>query len=187
VVWTADYLPFGQADVIAPGVENNLRFAGQYYDQETGLHYNYHRYYDPKLGRYLRADPIGLAGGINPYVYVQNNSVNWTDPKGLYGFPLGGFQPINVDGRDMNPNNRLIRRWYATATAVNECVTCIVVCSYPEIASQIGTTTLGKIAFRIAKRKAIKWAMKSLPVVNQLSNAAFTFGIIKCVINCSKR
>jgi len=58
-------------------------YAGQYYDAETGLHYNYHRYYDPILGRYLRADPIGLAGGINPYTYVQNNPVNFIDPYGL--------------------------------------------------------------------------------------------------------
>jgi RHS repeat-associated protein len=58
-------------------------YAGQYYDAETGLHYNYHRYYDPKLGRYLRADPIGLAGGINPYQYAYANPVNLTDPYGL--------------------------------------------------------------------------------------------------------
>ena len=83
VVWAADYLPFGQADVNVGTVVNNLRFAGQYYDAETGLHYNYHRYYDPQLGRYLRADPIGLKGGINPYLYVQNNPVNWIDPLGL--------------------------------------------------------------------------------------------------------
>jgi RHS repeat-associated protein len=83
VVWAVDYLPFGQADVTVGTVVNNLRFAGQYYDAETGLHYNYHRYYDPKLGRYLRADPIGLAGGINLYAYVQNNPVNFIDPDGL--------------------------------------------------------------------------------------------------------
>ena len=58
-------------------------YAGQYYDAETGLHYNYHRYYDPKLGRYLRADPIGLAGGINPYQYASANPINSLDPFGL--------------------------------------------------------------------------------------------------------
>jgi RHS repeat-associated protein len=65
VVWAADYLPFGEVDVTVGTVENNLRFAGQYYDSETGLHYNYHRYYDPKLGRYLRADPYSLSSVNN--------------------------------------------------------------------------------------------------------------------------
>ncbi len=83
LVWSADYLPFGRADVNIATVENNLRFAGQYYDQETGLHYNYFRYYDPSIGRYLRADPIGLAGGVNLYAYVSNNPVNLVDPFGL--------------------------------------------------------------------------------------------------------
>jgi RHS repeat-associated protein len=84
VVWSAKHTSFGDAQVEAASTtSSNLRFAGQYYDQETGLHYNYHRYYDPKIGRYLIADPIGLAGGINPYAYVQNNPVNLIDPQGL--------------------------------------------------------------------------------------------------------
>ena len=57
--------------------------AGQYFDQETGLHYNYHRYYDPTTGRYLTPDPIGLVGGINPFAYTFNNPVNLIDPYGL--------------------------------------------------------------------------------------------------------
>jgi RHS repeat-associated protein len=87
VVWEADYKPFGDADVnqisSVSGVTNNFRFPGQYYDEETGLHYNYFRYYDPKTGRYLTADPIGQIGGINLYIYVLNNPVNLVDIFGL--------------------------------------------------------------------------------------------------------
>ena len=84
VVWEAIYKPFGEADVNPnSSVVNNFRFPGQYYDEETGFHYNYHRYYDPKTGRYLMPDPIGLAGGINLFVYASNNPVNNIDPLGL--------------------------------------------------------------------------------------------------------
>lgn len=65
VVWKAAYRPFGRAEVHESStIENNFRFPGQYFDQETGLHYNWYRYYDPRIGRYLSADPIGIWGDI---------------------------------------------------------------------------------------------------------------------------
>ncbi|MBN1378392.1 MAG: RHS domain-containing protein, partial [Gammaproteobacteria bacterium] len=67
VVWQANYSPFGKADITVDDVVNNVRFPGQYFDQETNLHYNYFRYYDPATGRYITSDPIGLSGGINNY------------------------------------------------------------------------------------------------------------------------
>ncbi len=67
---------------------------GQYYDAETGLHYNYYRDYNPSLGRYIQKDPIGFRGGINLYAYVQNNPVNYTDPSGL----------VKIYGRWCGPN-----------------------------------------------------------------------------------
>ncbi|MBB5154385.1 RHS repeat-associated protein [Saccharopolyspora phatthalungensis] len=59
-----------------------LRFPGQYFDAETGLHYNFHRYYDPATARYLSPDPIGLEAGPNNYAYVTNPHA-WSDPLGL--------------------------------------------------------------------------------------------------------
>jgi RHS repeat-associated protein len=96
IVWSADFLPFGEANVTVETVENNMRFPGQYFDSETGLHYNYWRYYDPKLGRYLRADPIGLAGGINPYSFTENNPVNLVDPDGESPFAFAATAIIAV-------------------------------------------------------------------------------------------
>ncbi|MEO7744402.1 MAG: RHS repeat-associated core domain-containing protein [Usitatibacter sp.] len=61
----------------------SLRFPGQYYDAETGKHYNYFRDYDPAIGRYIESDPIGLKGGINTYGYVDGRPLLLSDPRGL--------------------------------------------------------------------------------------------------------
>jgi RHS repeat-associated protein len=83
IAWKAAYTPFGEAVPSVETVENPFRFPGQYYDQETGLHYNYFRYYNPQTGRYITPDPIGLEGGINLFVYVQGNPGIKSDPLGL--------------------------------------------------------------------------------------------------------
>ena len=84
LVWEASYKPFGSATISQSStIVSPFRLPGQYQDTESGLHYNYFRYYNPKTGRYLTPDPIGLAGGINPYVYVRNDPVNRMDPLGL--------------------------------------------------------------------------------------------------------
>ncbi|WP_283189716.1 RHS repeat-associated core domain-containing protein [Pseudomonas sp. PMCC200344] len=88
IVWSAKYNAYGKVTRLAFGggeqLEQPLRFQGQYFDAESGLHYNRHRYYDPEVGRYLTPDPIKLAGGLNQYQYTPNPT-GWVDPLGLSG------------------------------------------------------------------------------------------------------
>ena len=74
--------PYG-SNLAQGSLEFNLRFAGQYYDSESSLHYNIYRTYDPNAKRYMQSDPIGLAGGFNTYNYVGRNPLNNIDPLGL--------------------------------------------------------------------------------------------------------
>jgi len=75
VVWSASYLPFGEATVDedpdgdGAGYSLNFRFPGQYYDAESGLHYNYFRTYNPAIGRFMESDPIGLLSDLNTFAY----------------------------------------------------------------------------------------------------------------------
>ncbi|MGZ7458195.1 RHS repeat-associated core domain-containing protein [Pseudomonas sp. Ma2-10] len=88
IVWSAKYNAYGKITRQTFGggeqLEQPLRFQGQYFDAESGLHYNRHRYYDPEVGRYLTPDPIKLAGGLNQYQYTPNPT-GWVDPLGLSG------------------------------------------------------------------------------------------------------
>jgi RHS repeat-associated protein len=90
VVWSANFNAFGRVTITTsvptpehPVIVSNLRFPGQYEDNETGLYYNWNRYYSPDEGRYVTADPIGLMGGVNLYGYVDGNPINQRDPTGL--------------------------------------------------------------------------------------------------------
>ena len=95
VVWRADVGAFGSANVHQPPrsaglpaqmrpIALNLRLPGQYWDEETGLHDNWHRTYDPSSGRYLQPDPLGYPDGPDAYAYAGGDPVNRIDPRGLY-------------------------------------------------------------------------------------------------------
>lgn len=83
ITWRVTYRTWGnKLTEEVTEIEQRLRFQGQYFDAEVGLHYNCFRYYDPGPGRFVSQDPIGLWSGENPFQYAAN-SINWTDPFGL--------------------------------------------------------------------------------------------------------
>ncbi|HAT2611331.1 TPA: RHS repeat protein [Kluyvera intermedia] len=85
--WSADYDVWGNllSENNPHSLVQDICLPGQQYDEETGLHYNRHRYYNPRQGRYITQDPIGLKGGLNPYIYPLNPVTN-IDPLGLSSF-----------------------------------------------------------------------------------------------------
>ncbi len=92
IVWKARYTTYGNvAYKEVDEIENNIRFQGQYFDEESGLHYNRHRYYDPGVGQFTTQDPIGLLGGVNNYQYAPN-PIGWVDPFGLTCSEWNTFQ-----------------------------------------------------------------------------------------------
>ena len=117
VVWSSTYDAFGKATVDAAStITSNLRFPGQYFDAETGWHYNYHRYYDANTGRYVTEDPIGLdSGDVNLFAYVSDNPVNLMDAMGLWENFVRSFGdgvPLSADsGQCGQPSNTNRRDW----------------------------------------------------------------------------
>jgi len=110
VVWEADKKPFGES-VITGTVGENTRFPGQLFDEETGLHYNYYRDYDPSLGRYIQSDPIGITRNYSdPKIQMaikQGIPIIFMDepesysPNHSYGYasqnPLSGIDPFGLE------------------------------------------------------------------------------------------
>ncbi|MBH3361508.1 RHS repeat-associated core domain-containing protein [Pseudomonas sp. URMO17WK12:I11] len=116
ICWSVRYKAYGNvARLDIEEVDNPLRFQGQYFDAETGLHYNRHRYYNPSTGRYLTADPVKLAGGLNSYRYVPNPT-RWVDPLGLSCMPGDcpdsntGSQEVTRDATPEVPANSAMAR-----------------------------------------------------------------------------
>ncbi|QFU86365.1 DUF6531 domain-containing protein [Amycolatopsis sp. YIM 10] len=100
LVWRAHHTVWGAAlGELASTASTPLRFPGQYHDAETGLHYNYFRYYDPEFSRYYSQDPLGLRGGLNPHSYVAN-ALTQFDPAGLSACEIEGLEGVSVNRSD---------------------------------------------------------------------------------------
>ena len=92
IVWQGNYDEYGRVNEVVAKTDQNIRFQGQYEDDETGLYYNRFRYYDADGCRYINQDPIGLLGGANVYAYVSNPNT-WIDPFGLVKKPAASKVP----------------------------------------------------------------------------------------------
>jgi RHS repeat-associated protein len=96
LVWDAVYWPFGAIYSITGSATNNLRFPGQYFLLEAGLHYNWYRHYDPTIGRYTQPDPLEFVRGASLYAYANSAPSEYIDPDGRYWWP-GAFGSAGVN------------------------------------------------------------------------------------------
>ncbi len=121
-IWRWDSDPFGTTaanddpDGDGRTFSYNLRFPGQYFDSETGKHYNYFRDYDPSLGRYIESDPVGLKGGLNTFAYVDSNPLFHSDALGLRRGSVSGFLQKIIEEyllarAQSQVENELVQKW----------------------------------------------------------------------------
>jgi RHS repeat-associated protein len=102
VVWDAVCNSFGDVNSMPGSATNNMRFPGQYFLLEDGLHYNWYRRHDPTLGRYIQPDPLGFVNGPSAYANARSSPLMKTDITGLISGPFGALSsvlsPLCLDG-----------------------------------------------------------------------------------------
>ena len=210
IVWRWESGPFGvtpaNQDQDGDGVmfSYNLRFPGQYYDAESGLHYNYFRDYDPATGRYVQSDLIGLEGGINTYGYVRGSPTMIIDPAGL-GFSdylTCIYQEAKYGGSASCRNEFFAtaeaeawREFQGRCDAIGEFVSCVATCAFSNFIAASYTDAIvnaHKQVFinrlnRIAKETANRHARRFIPIIGQVDTFSDATGTISCTTDCVKK
>jgi RHS repeat-associated protein len=149
-----------------PAITLNLRYPGQYFDRESGLHFNWMRSYSPNNGRYTQADPIGLQGGWNRFAYANSNPVKYSDPTGLIvgvdDLIIGGG--VLVVGCAMSPgcSSAVTNAVSATVNAVGDAIDRICKPAIPD-------TSPGNLCEQLALAEAKAGA--GIPIMEGLGDA----------------
>jgi len=195
--WPYNQNPLGEAPASGSGYTFNLRYPGQYYDQEDGLNYNYFRDYEPGTGRYAQPDPLGLGGGISAYAYVRNHPLTTSD---LYGLAPDGPQTcaqlgLGADCQSVYGIGEAEKLAQIVHCAERGAEKCIVVCALKnfvgadlgEVSRNVAFEAVKMAAERIAKKKAIEALEHFIPVVGwgkTIYDGVFTW---KCSWECAKK
>jgi RHS repeat-associated protein len=126
VVWRASNAAFDRVVASTSIGAMEVGFPGQYFDAESGLYYNWNRYYDPGLGRYTQSDPIGLAGGVNTYVYARAKPVSRVDRFGLMDYVQPAYDGTGT-GPLFTPSQRTIPSQWSQMSAGQKLFTIMMV------------------------------------------------------------
>jgi RHS repeat-associated protein len=132
VVWSAVYSPFGGAYTITGSETLNARFPGQWFQLEAGLHYNWHRHYDPSLGRYTQPDPLGFVDGPGVFAYARSAPHRYVDKDGRNAIAAGG----EIGGSIGGPTGAAIGIGIGIGITIYQCLkttTCTASCNVQQI------------------------------------------------------
>jgi len=186
VVWSADYRPFGELAISNGTAANNFRFPGQYHDLETGLHYNYQRYYQAKAGRYVTPDPIGQVGGITLFLYSQGNPIMWADPFGLASYRVyWSLESVGVAGMGAGKIEGLVISMHKNKEGLYDAVEFEGLLGGVSVGLPIGATFLNTEVFEdpceeadVRRVQGLSWLLSGSAAFHKdgVSGGAYRFG-----------